>query len=145
MKSPIYYQQSPCPFGTLHIYADEQHLKAVLFKPWDNISSHQLINKSNPVIEQTQQQLAEYFTGTRQEFQLPIKASGTEFQKTVWRTLCDIPFGQTWNYGQLAQAIGNKNAAALSALPMAKTLYQLSCPAIVLLESTAPSLGMREG
>lgn len=111
MKSPIYYQQSPCPFGTLHIYADEQHLKAVLFKPWDNISSHQLINKSNPVIEQTQQQLAEYFTGTRQEFQLPIKASGTEFQKTVWRTLCDIPFGQTWNYGQLAQAIGNKNAS----------------------------------
>ena len=111
MNTPIYYQQSPCQFGTLHIYADEQHLKAVLFKPWDNTSSHQLINKSNPVIEQTQQQLAEYFTGTRQEFQLPIKASGTEFQQTVWRTLCDIPFGQTWNYGQLAQAIGNKNAS----------------------------------
>lgn len=111
MKSPIYYQRSSCPFGTLHIYADEQHLKAVLFEPWKTISSHQLINKSNPVIEQTQQQLTEYFTGTRQEFQLPIKASGTEFQQTVWRTLCDIPFGQTWNYGQLAQAIGNKNAS----------------------------------
>ena len=111
MKSPIYYQQSPCPFGTLHIYADEQHLKAVLFESWNKVSSHEIINKSNHVIEQTHRQLDEYFKGQRMNFDLPLKAEGTEFQQTVWQTLCKIPYGQTWNYGQLATAIGNKNAS----------------------------------
>ncbi|WP_018624373.1 methylated-DNA--[protein]-cysteine S-methyltransferase [Kangiella aquimarina] len=111
MKLPIHYQQSPCPFGTLHIYADEQHLKAVLFESWNKISSHEIINKSNHVIEKTHRQLDEYFKGQRMSFDLPLKAEGTEFQQTVWRTLCDIPFGKTWNYGQLAHAIGNKNAS----------------------------------
>ena len=111
MKSPIYYQQSPCPFGTLHIYADEQHLKAVLFESWNKVSSHEIINKSNHVIEQTHRQLDEYFKGQRMNFDLPLKAEGTGFQQTVWQTLCKIPYGQTWNYGQLATAIGNKNAS----------------------------------
>ncbi|MBD3668902.1 MAG: methylated-DNA--[protein]-cysteine S-methyltransferase [Kangiella sp.] len=111
MTSTLYYQQSPCPFGTLHIYADEHHLKAVLFEPWEKISSNTLQVKGNAVIEKTQRQLDEYFEGQRKEFDLPIAVDGTKFQQTVWQTLCDIPFGQTWNYGQLAKAIGNKNAS----------------------------------
>lgn len=111
MTSTIYYQQSPCPFGMLHIYADEQHLKAVLFKPWEKVLTQNLLKKSNSVIEQTQRQLDEYFKGQRKEFDLPIAADGTKFQQTVWKTLCKIPYGKTWNYGQLAQAIGNKNAS----------------------------------
>ncbi|ACV27292.1 methylated-DNA--[protein]-cysteine S-methyltransferase [Kangiella koreensis] len=111
MKTQIYYQQSSCPFGTVHIYANEHHLKAVLFKPWDKIATNDLINKSNDIVEQTRHQLQEYFQGKRQEFDLPLKADGTDFQQTVWQALCKIPFGETWNYGQLAQAIGNKNAS----------------------------------
>lgn len=110
MNSKLYYQKTQCPFGTVHIYADHQHLKAVLFSPWQKHQTN-LIEETNPVIEKAQQQLAEYFAGTRKEFELPIKASGTNFQQTVWQTLCKIPFGETWNYGQLATAIGNKNAS----------------------------------
>lgn len=111
MTNTLYYQQYPCPIGTLHIYADENYLKAVLFKPWDKVLTQNLLNRSNSVIEKSQRQLDEYFKGQRKEFDLPIEADGTKFQQTVWETLCKIPYGQTWNYGQLALAIGNKNAS----------------------------------
>jgi methylated-DNA-[protein]-cysteine S-methyltransferase len=38
-------------------------------------------------------------------------AIGTAFQTTVWQQLCQIPWGQTWSYGQLAKAIGHANAS----------------------------------
>ena len=55
-------------------------------------------------------QLAEYFSGERRVFELPLKLHGTEFQKRVWRQLTRIPFGETWSYGQLARQLDNPNA-----------------------------------
>jgi len=62
------------------------------------------------IFEQAKQQLASYFKGELTKFNLPLKASGTEFQKTVWRALTNIPYGETINYRQLAERIGNPNA-----------------------------------
>ena len=56
-------------------------------------------------------QLAEYFAGERTEFDLPLHAHGTAFQKQVWQALLDIPYGQTATYGQTALAIGNPTAS----------------------------------
>src|SRR5277367_3545053 len=56
-------------------------------------------------------QLKEYFSGTRRKFELPLRLQGTDFQKRVWRELCEIPYGETWSYGQLAKRIGNPNAS----------------------------------
>jgi methylated-DNA-[protein]-cysteine S-methyltransferase len=56
-------------------------------------------------------QLTEYFEGRRTVFDLPLHQAGTPFQQTVWRGLLDIPFGQTWSYGQLAAHIGRPGAA----------------------------------
>jgi methylated-DNA-[protein]-cysteine S-methyltransferase len=56
-------------------------------------------------------QLKEYFAGTRREFDLPLSAAGTDFQKQVWRELTRIPFGQTRSYGQLAKRLGNPNGS----------------------------------
>jgi methylated-DNA-[protein]-cysteine S-methyltransferase len=43
-------------------------------------------------------------------FDLPIKFKGTEFQNKVWRLLCQIPYGETWSYQEIAIKVGNKNA-----------------------------------
>ena len=56
-------------------------------------------------------QLAEYFAGTRREFDLPLRFQGTTFQTRVWRELTEIPYGQTWSYGQLAQRIDKPSAS----------------------------------
>ncbi len=57
------------------------------------------------------QQLAEYFAGTRMEFDLPLHASGTPFQKLVWNQLVEIGYGQTASYGKTAVAVGSPDAA----------------------------------
>ena len=52
-------------------------------------------------------QFAEYFAGQRRDFKVPLRSSGTEFQERVWAALCEIPYGETWSYLQLAVRIGD--------------------------------------
>ena len=59
----------------------------------------------------TVRQLTEYFDGTRRKFDLPLRLQGTTFQTRVWRELTEIPYGQTWSYGQLAQRIDKPSAS----------------------------------
>lgn len=42
---------------------------------------------------------------------LAVRGGGSEFQETVWRSLREIPVGETWSYGQLAKRVGNPLAA----------------------------------
>ena len=64
-----------------------------------------------PAAQDVTDQLSEYFSGTRTEFDIPLAPNGTPFQKLVWRELCRIPYGQTRTYGEIAAAIGNPGAA----------------------------------
>jgi len=56
-------------------------------------------------------QLAEYFTGDRTEFTVPLTMHGTDFQRKVWAALREIPYGETWTYGQLADHLGQPTAS----------------------------------
>lgn len=42
---------------------------------------------------------------------LPLAPAGTPFQLAVWRKLCEIPYGTTISYGELARHLGNPNAS----------------------------------
>lgn len=59
------------------------------------------------VTEHGKQQLVEYFAGQRRQFSLPLAPQGTPFQQQVWQALCEIPFGHTASYRDIAQAIDN--------------------------------------
>lgn len=65
---------------------------------------------TNPWLERTRAQLAEYFAGSRREFDLPLDYPGSEFQRRVWATLLAIPYGQTWSYLDVALRIGDAGA-----------------------------------
>jgi len=56
------------------------------------------------------QQLLEYFSGGRAEFDLPLAPQGTNFQQRVWAELRRIPYGQTASYTEIAQRIGQPTA-----------------------------------
>ncbi len=111
IMSNLFFQQYPSPFGTIYIYANDKAIKAVVFNEWGHRLAGDVNNKSTVLIEKCHQQLVEYFAGARKTFNLPLAPEGTEFQKSVWQILSQIPYGESWNYGQLAEAIGNKNAS----------------------------------
>ncbi|MFF5975709.1 methylated-DNA--[protein]-cysteine S-methyltransferase [Streptomyces sp. NPDC012769] len=60
--------------------------------------------------EEVAGQLAEYFAGRRDHFDLPCAQSGTEFQRRVWRALEEIPYGTTVSYGEIARQVGATGA-----------------------------------
>lgn len=61
--------------------------------------------------QQIARELREYFAGERRDFTLPLRLSGTEFQRDVWRALRAIPYGETRSYATLAREMGRPGAA----------------------------------
>lgn len=70
----------------------------------------EFLEGESPVILLVQKQLAEYFDGERQEFDLPFRMVGSDFQKRVWTELLQIPFGKTDTYLGLSKKLGNEKA-----------------------------------
>ena len=66
----------------------------------------------NPkALAEVRRQVNEYAKGKRQEFDMKLAAEGPDFNKLVWKALCDIPFGTTTSYGAIARTIGYPKAA----------------------------------
>ncbi len=90
---------------------------AVLKGDADGLASVSLLDEAQApepplpeVLEDAWYQLKEYFEGTRRQFDLRLNPVGTEFQKSVWAALGDIPFGQTITYLELSKRLGDVKA-----------------------------------
>ncbi len=59
-----------------------------------------------PMLRDAADQLAAYFAGTRQDFDLPFAPPATPFQAHMRQAMLDIPFGRTRTYGEIAKTIG---------------------------------------
>ena len=88
-------------------------------------NSNHLINLEN--------QLHEYFDGNRKEFTIPLAASGTIFQNTVWNKLLEIPFGKTKSYKEIAEQIDKPTAvrAVANANGMNKIAILIPCHRVI--------------
>ncbi len=74
------------------------------------------------------EQLAEYFAGARTTFDLPMALAGTQFQRRVWRELCEIPYGEKVTYGELAQRMGQPTASRAVGLANGKNPVSIVVP-----------------
>lgn len=95
------------PVGLLRLTAVDQTLQRLDF-------AHQqrgTLNAPTGILKETIRQLRAYFSGKLEQFDLPLAPEGTPFQLEVWRRLCEIPYGETISYGELARRIGNPNAS----------------------------------
>ncbi len=63
--------------------------------------------EGSPLLVEAVRQLEAYFAHRRQDFDLPLAPAGSSFHRAVWRLMCQIPFGQTATYGDLAQQLGS--------------------------------------
>lgn len=106
------YTQIESPVGPLLLVADEAGLRQILFVNGRHPARPESGWKEDAgPLRNTVSQLRSYFAGEREEFDLPLAPEGTRFQQEVWRRLCEIPFGETISYGELARRIGNPQAS----------------------------------
>lgn len=119
MKTNIFYQYYPSPVGNLLLIANEQGLCGIEFESEQqtNLTANwqQATPASGQVFEifcKTKEILDRYFQGEKIEFQQLdfLVPQGTEFQKSVWKLLLEIPYGKTTSYGEIAQQLGKPNA-----------------------------------
>lgn len=93
------------PIGNLKLTADSTQLLSVQF-----VEEEASIETDHPILIRAKEQILEFFKGDRRAFDLPLKIEGTEFQKEVWNILKEIPYGETWSYQDVAQAIQRPKA-----------------------------------
>lgn len=112
MTAATCYSYVDGPLGQMLVQGDGQFVTG-LFMP-----NHKGWCGPDPAWHQTvapfaavREQLAEYFAGERQTFDVPLKLAGTPFQQRIWQELVRIPFGTTITYAQLAQRVGKPTAS----------------------------------
>ncbi len=95
------------PIGVLCISFDEKYIDGIFFL---DTGHNDMDFSENTVSIACKNQLKEYFEGRRKIFHLPLKLNGTEFQKSVWEKLLEIPYGETCSYKDIAVKLNNPKA-----------------------------------
>ena len=101
------------PIGLLKITASDAAVTAVerIISEEEKPTGMEDKMIEHPLIRQCCEELQEYFAGCRQSFDVPLAPSGTPFQQRVWNALCQIPYGKTRTYGEVAKMAGNPKAS----------------------------------
>jgi methylated-DNA-[protein]-cysteine S-methyltransferase len=99
------------PLGVAKIVGDENGIAVISIleegDPRVKLESAEQITAETPsVLQESVQQLQEYFEGNRTDFDFKMNPSGTEFQQRVWQELQQIPFGKTMSYLDLSKKLG---------------------------------------
>jgi len=117
--STLCYLRHDSPVGPLLVAASKNGLHAVYMSRQRHVPDNaeqnwQSASRDHPaqlaILERAVQQLDEYFAGKRSDFDLPLDLVGSQFQRSVWKGLCGIGFGETISYGELARRIGKPKA-----------------------------------
>lgn len=117
------------PLGKMTIQANGEGLLGAWFET-QTTQPESLGNytDNDPMLLNAAVQLSEYFSGVRRDFSLPLAAKGTPFQMQVWQALTTIPYGETWSYQDLANAIGNPKAVRAVGLANGKNPISVIVP-----------------
>ncbi|MER5777974.1 methylated-DNA--[protein]-cysteine S-methyltransferase [Streptomyces sp. NPDC002039] len=103
------------PYGPLTLVATDGVLSGLYMvgqrhRPAEESFGERVAPTESPFPEVVRQ-LTAYFAGELNEFTLPLRMEGTDFQRSVWEQLVRIPYGETWSYGQLADKLGKPGAS----------------------------------
>ena len=120
LKGKIYISYFPTPYGELILgsynsklcLADWRYRKMrnAIDKRIQEMLQAEYTEGNSTIIDETKEQLSDYFQGKRKEFDVPLLLVGTDFQKSVWEALLQIPYGKTETYLGLSKKLGNEKA-----------------------------------
>jgi len=104
----IYQAYIETSIGRIGIGEEDQFLTHLFFH--EKKSPADAVEKWTPLLRETAKEIKEYLNGKRKDFDIPLKLSGTDFQRSVWNALRTIPYGETRSYREIAEQIGNAKA-----------------------------------
>jgi methylated-DNA-[protein]-cysteine S-methyltransferase len=112
----VNHTTSGSPIGELTLVARGGRLTGVYFPHhWYKPDPASFGPRTETGFEEAASQLAEYFSGQRTSFDLPLDARGDPFKIRVWDLIRAIPYGQTVSYGDLAAQLGEATAQEVGA------------------------------
>ncbi len=116
MADRLITAEIPSPFGPLSVSEREGAIIAV---DWNKPETE----GSSSLLREAARQLAAYFAGQLQNFDLPLKPRGDEFQQSVCNAMLDIPYGETTTYGAIAKQLDTYgqpvgNACGANSIPI---------------------------
>ena len=100
------------PLGPIRVATDGNSITRLRWAKQGEASAG---TPDDPLLQRTAEQLAEYFGGARDTFDLPLNPAGTDFQKAVWRIMLRIPKGDFRTYGDVADELEGSARAVGSA------------------------------
>ncbi len=99
----------PTPIGTFGVAADEGEITKMHFA---GLGRHRIADDPDPILARTAEQLRQYFAGHLTEFDVRLAVpDGSDFERSVWKLIAAIPFGEMATYGDIAKALGDPDAA----------------------------------
>ena len=109
----IYQTQYQSPVGNITLASDGKNLVGLWLDGQkyfaDSIKEEMHPDDTLPLFTKVKDWLERYFQGRQPRIsELPLAPSGSEFRQMVWSILCEIPYGQTATYGEIAQKIARR-------------------------------------
>ncbi|MBF0819700.1 methylated-DNA--[protein]-cysteine S-methyltransferase [Streptococcus acidominimus] len=108
-----YTSQYQSPLGDMLIAANDIGVTGLWFvgqKYFAYSLDKESEEKETAILQDTKKWLDMYFSGKEPSFKIPLQFTGTDFQNEVWKILCDIPYGQTMTYGEIATILAKKKS-----------------------------------
>jgi len=121
----LYWREMASPIGTLTLLASERGLCSIDFGAFAEVACELAAwakrwwrepvlvpaAEDHPLLGEARAQLEAYFRGELTRFTVPLDLRGTPFQCKVWDALCNVPYGATASYGDIAAVVGRPKAS----------------------------------
>ena len=110
----IRYARIRTPLGTLLATAEGNTLTGLYYEGGrhaPSASREWIEDAAWPPLAACAKQVAAYLDGGRKDFDLPIAAAGTDFQRRIWEEIARVPYGKTITYAELADRAGSPGSA----------------------------------
>ena len=126
-NSDLYFKKMPSPIGELGLIAANDCLQRLL---WPSVQPPDNVQRDNnlPILNQSAQQINEYFAGKRVDFDLELDPQGTPFQLKVWEHLMLVAYGLNISYSHLARLIGKPRSARAVGAALGKNPIPIIIP-----------------
>jgi len=103
------------------------------------------VEQDDTILQAVRVQIDEYFTGTRKVFDVPFLMVGSDFQKSVWQALLEVPYGETSSYLELSKRIDNVKAVRAVAAANGANAMSLIIPCHRIIGSNGDLVGYGGG